>query len=603
MKHLAKAALATSAVTLGTPAFAEDVTDLDTIVISGSLTPLPQSRTAATVDILEEDALEDDTRPLSQTLSRLPGVSFSQSGPLGTNSSLSIRGLPARYIGVRIDGIDVSDASSTQTQFNFGGLAGVGVGRVEVLKGSQSALYGSEAVGGVVDITSSRPRKMGFSAVAKTEIGSYDTYSGSLMLGYMDDNGEVALNYARVKSDGFSALSSDTEADGMDQTQLNLTLRYALSDTVTVGGAVLYRDLSYDFDNNAFDPSGAGTTTQRGARVFADVVTGAVTHTLSYSRFESERDIVTSTYTSAFDSERNQIGYLANAELGGATLVFGLDRTEETYKTIGSAETRSAFAEVLLQPGDFDLSLAARYDDHSLFGGHWSGRMGAVWHVGASTNLRALVSTGFRAPSLNELYGPFGGNPALNPEKSRSAELGIEHQLGANGSLRGTLFYSEVDDLIQYFDPDGWLGPLPGGYTQRPGTTVSKGIELSGRYALSDRYELYGNYTYTDVRNAGTRLAQVPMHSAVLGLDARISPRLSGNIELQHVANVLPSAFAPAANKVGDHTLLNVGLDLELTDNAKAYLRIENLTDEDYETVGGYNQPGRSVYFGLRGEF
>ncbi|WP_306007077.1 TonB-dependent receptor plug domain-containing protein [Aquicoccus porphyridii] len=577
----------------------EDVTDLGTIVLSGSLIPQPMSRTGATVDVLEEDDLDGDTRPLADTLSRKPGLSFAQSGPLGTTSSLSIRGLPARYIGVRIDGIDVTDAAGTQAQFDFGGMTNAGLGRVELLKGSQSALYGSEAIGGVVDISTARPSKLGFSTRVGAEAGSHGTYSGNLMLGYKDDRGEVALNVSRIESDGFSALSDNTEKDGAEQSLASLTLRYALSDNVTVGGSVLYRDLDFDFDNMAGDPSGTGQTRQRGARVFAEVTTGRVTHELSYSHFDSQRDLATSTYTATYDSTRDQIAYLGSASLGGAAnavLNFGLDYTEERYKTVGSADTRSAFAELLLQPGDVDLSLALRHDEHSQFGGHASGRIAGVWHVTGSTDIRAALATGFRAPSLNELYGPFGGNPNLDPEQSRNAELGIEHRFGSVGSIRGTLFYTEVDDLIDY--------NFPTGYVQVPGTSVSKGFEMSGRYALSDQYTVYGAYTYVDAKDGnGMRRVRVPRNTLVLGLDAEFTPKLSGNIEVKHANGAEASAFAPAGHKVGEYTLVNVGVEYAVMESVKAYLRVENLTDEDYETVGGYNQPGRSVFFGVRAEF
>lgn len=597
------AALAASTALISQAVIAEEVTDLDPIVVSGNLTPQPKSKTAASVEVIEGDDLKSATKPLSYSLSALPGVSATQSGPLGTTSSVSIRGLPARYIAVRVDGFDVSDPTSTQVQFNFAGLTSAGVGRVEVLKGSQSALYGSEAVGGLIDIRSARPTKLGFSAIVGAEAGSYGTYSGNVMLGYKDDKGEVALNISRTETDGFSARSSDTEADGSKKTQVNLTFRYSLSDTLTVGGAILYSDLAYEYDNTATDPSGTGTDEKLGARVFAEFVTGAVTHELSFSHIALDRSFTSSTFSANYRGERTQLSYLGNVEIAAGTLTFGLDRTEEAYFGIGSVKTNSAFAEALFQPGQFDLSLALRYDDHSQFGGHFSGRLGAVWHVGENTDLRALVSTGFRAPSLNELYGPFGGNPNLQTEQSRTAELGITHRFGSVGSVSATLYYTEIDNLIEYFDPDGWLGPIPGGYTQRPGTTTSKGIEIAGRYALSDQYELYGNYTYTDVRNGGARLVQVPLHSAVLGLNAEISPRVSAYAEIQHKAGALASAFAPAANRVGDYTLLNVGMSVKVNDRFETYLRVENLTDEKYETVGGYNQAGRSVFFGLRGEF
>lgn len=598
-RHTLASLLASTAIlTTPTLALAQELAfDLDPIVVeSASLTPIEQRRTGANVEVLEEEDLEGDTRPLADTLSRKPGVSFTQSGPLGTNSSISVRGLPASYVGVSIDGIDVTDPAGTQVQFGFGGLTNAGLGRVELLKGTQSALYGSEAIGGVINMSTSKPSRPGFSARAGAEAGSHDTYSGNLMLGYKDDRGEVAFNLSRVQSNGFSARAGNTEDDGMEQTLASLTLEYALSDTVKVGGAILSRNLDYQFDNTATDPSGTGLTRQHGARVFAEMVTGMVTHEVSYSHYVSNRDVETAADTSNYDGTRDQIAYLGSAELGGAmdaTLNFGLDHTKEGYATVGSVTTRSAFADLLLRPGDVDLSLSLRHDDHSQFGSHVSGRLAGVWHVSGATDIRATLANGFRAPSLNELYGPFGGNPALDPEKSRSAELGVEHRFN-NGSLRGTLFYTEVDNLIDYVS----------GYVQTPGTSVSKGLELSGHYDLNDRFKLYGAYTHVDATDGdGNRRSNVPRDTLILGLDTEFTPELSGNIEVKHAGGAQPSIYAPEGNKVGDHTLVNLGLNYAVTDEATAYLRVDNLTDEDYETVGGYNQPGRALYVGLRADF
>jgi len=130
-----------------------------------------------------------------------------------------------------------------------------------------------------------------------------------------------------------------------------------------------------------------------------------------------------------------------------------------------------------------------------------------------------------------------------------------------------------------------------------------QGLELSGEYALSDRVTVYGAYTYTDAKTDGQRLTRTPRHDAVIGLSGAFSDRFNGYLDVRHVADVVPSAFAPAGNKVGDYTLVGAGLSYDMTDTSEAYLRVENLFDEDYETAGGFNQPGRAVYFGIRSNF
>ncbi|MBR9841728.1 MAG: TonB-dependent receptor [Rhodobacteraceae bacterium] len=581
------------------PALAEDIYDIGEIVVSAGLTDVDPARTGATVEVIEENEVQDADTSLIQTLAREPGVSFSANGGVGTNTTIRIRGLSNNYVGVRFDGIDVSDPSSTQTAFNFGGLTGAGIGRIEILKGSQSAIHGSEAIAGLIDITSKRPTELGFSGSVGGEIGSFNTLSTDFNAAYMNERAEISFSLSRFHTDGISARASDTEADGYEQTMLNFSTRYALTDTVTVGASALWRDYEVDIDRSTSDSSGINYGTQKGVRVFTEFQTGAVTHELAYSVYDTERLDPTG-WTTYFYGDRKQLEYLGSVDLGANSgLAFGLDQTKETFElpsASGGTTTRSAFAELTLQPtSNLDLSVALRRDDHSIFGGATTGRLAAVWHLADDLRIRAVYGSGFRAPSLYELYGPYG-NAALQPEKSRSAELGIEKDLSDKGSVRATLFRTKIDNLIEY---DFVLSA----YNQVPGTTVSKGIELAGDYAISDTLSLYANYTYTDAKNNGARLQRVPKHDLVLGANATFGNGFAGLAEIQHVADVLPSPYAPATHKVGDYTLLNLGLSYAINDSTQAYLRIENLLDEDYETAGGYNTPGRAAFFGVRASF
>lgn len=597
MKRTLLASVAFTAL-LAAPGLAQEAFDLDEIVVSPSLAPVDPARTGATVEVVEGDDLQNADTSLIQTLSREPGVSFSANGGVGSNTTLRIRGLDTSYIGVRVNGIDVTDPSSTQTGFNFGGLTAAGLGRVEILKGSQSAIYGSEAIAGVVDITTARPRGLGFSADLNLEAGSFGTRSGSLWMGHATERGEVALSYSRLITDGISALASDTEEDGFEQEMLTLSTRYDLTDTVTVGASALWRDGMVEIDRPFVGNAGENFFTQRGARVFAEFETGGVDHRLSYSVFDSERRDPGG-FTPYFNGDREELQYIGSAEIGAtSTLGFGLDETRETFDIPGASgevTTRSVFAELQLRPADdLDLSLALRHDDHSRFGGSTTGRIAAAWRAQPDLTLRAVLGSGFRAPSLYELFGPYGST-TLQPEQSRSFELGAEKTFEA-GFVRATAFYTEIDDLIGY---DFILSA----YNQQPGTTVTRGLELAGRYALSDRVALFANYTLTDAKTEGTRLVRVPRHDLVLGLDADLGNGFNGTFEVQRVADVEASAFAPVDNKVGDYTLVNLGVSYDITDRAQAYLRVENLLDEDYETAGGYNTPGRAAYFGLRASF
>ncbi|MGA1025271.1 MAG: TonB-dependent receptor, partial [Lutimaribacter sp.] len=189
---------------------AQEAFQLDEITVSASLAPVQISRSGVTVEVLDAEALSNAGTSVAQTLARLPGVAASSNGGLGANATLRLRGLDSKYIGVRVDGIDVADPSSTQTQYNFGGLTAAGLGRLEVLKGSQSALYGSEAIGGVINMESWRPSADGASGQANVEVGSFDTRAASLSYGVRDARGEIAFSFGRLQSEGISSNAGNT---------------------------------------------------------------------------------------------------------------------------------------------------------------------------------------------------------------------------------------------------------------------------------------------------------------------------------------------------------------------------------------------------------
>ena len=600
----------TACAGLALPAWAQEPVDLGEIVLQGALTalgPQPLARTGATAEVLDAEALaHGPAMGLADALARLPGVTASSNGGLGASATLRIRGLDGRYVGTRIDGIDVTDPSGTQTSFDVGGLTRAGIGQVDVIKGSQSALVGSEAVAGLIDITSARGEALGFSSRFRAEAGSFDTRSAGFGVTQRTERGQLSFNLDRIRSDGISARAGDDEEDGFEQTFATATGDLAVTEALTLGVSALWRDAEVEIDNSDADPTGLNLTEQRGARVFGRLDALGATHELSYGAFSSDREDPFG-FTRSFGGDRGQLSYVATADVGTSTLSFGLDRTDEEIRTdtvTGDDATFSALGEVVLRPTDaVDLALSLRHDDSDDFGGHATGRLALAWLARPDTTIRASIGTGFRAPSLFERFSSFG-DPTLQPEESLSVDLGIERRFGEAGFVKATLFRTGIDDLIDFDVAATACGSGFGCYGQVPGRTVSQGIELSGRIDLAGgQAAAFGAYTYTDAETEGARLARVPRHDLLVGLEALVADRLSGRVEVRHVADVEPSAFAPPDNKVGDHTLVGLGVAYEVREGVAATLRVENLLDEDYETAGGFNQPGRSVFAGISASF
>lgn len=616
LPHLVMAAALAAPLAAHAQDAAEDAVVLDPISLSASTQPVAVSRTGAAVTVLTADEIEGaGTLSFGRLLASTPGVSFDSSGGLGTTSGLRIRGLPGYYTGSRLDGFDVSDTAGTQFQFNFNSLTTFGIGRVEVLRGAQSALYGSEAIAGVVDITTFRPERDGTSGRAALEVGSDGTYSGSLATGYRDDRVELAFTASRTITDGaVSAVSGGVEKDGYQGSLVAGYAAYRLTDDIRIGANLLWRKTHADYDNGLTDEIGTyQDSTQRGGRVFAEFTTGALSHELSVSRLTNDRVEASGVYgATAYDGSRNELAWRSRWTASEVlSLNFGVEDVRETmvsgYGDAGKASTRSVYAEALYAPtDDLDLSFALRHDEHDDFGGKVTGRAAAAWRVAPEWTIRGVAATGFRAPSLYELYSDYGSSD-LNPEKSRSFELGIERAFGEAGYIKATLFDTKVKNRILWDDASmacasaiAWS--WPGCYAQIDGDTRSKGVEIEARYALSDAWALSGNYTYTDAKDVEatgtTRASRIPRHSLNLGVEGAVSDKVKTGLFLRHVADNYESA-----GPLGDYTLVDVSLGYAVSDAVDAYLRVENLFDKDYHTAYGYDQPGRQVFVGVRAAF
>lgn len=575
----------------------ETTFDLAPILVYGGFLPTTLDATGATIEVVDSEDLKQGGASVADALAVLPGVSLSANGGLGTRSSIRVRGLDGTYLGVRIDGIEVTDPSSTQTSFNFGTLTSGTLDRVTLIKGTQSALYGSDAIAGLIDVQTWRPTQDGASGRTTLEYGSFNTRTVTSSVGFRDDRVELAFSLSRVVTDGFSARASDTEDDGFEQSTANLFAAYQLTDAVRVGVSGLWSDGTSDFDRSASNSSGSTDEVRSGLRVFTEVTQGAWEHEFSLSAYRNDR-FDAGGFTQEFIGDRLKAAYVGRVDLSTATaLAFGIDWTEERASLDGTefeASNTAAFAEIKLSPrDDLELSANLRYDDFSDFEGQFSGRAALAWDATDATTVRASFGTGYRAPSLYERFGPYSG-PVLEPETSRSFDLGVEHRMGDTATLRATAFYIEIDNLIEY-------STATSSYAQVPGTTVSKGLELSGNYSFSDRLSFTGNYTYTLGESDGARLARVPRHELSLAADFDVTDRLSTVLRATHVADVVDGfgTLTPLA----DYTVVDLSAQYDLTDRTNAYVTLRNLTDETYETVRGYNTSGRALYVGIQADF
>jgi vitamin B12 transporter len=597
-----------------TDAAAQGAFDLGEITAFANLTPTEVNRTGATVDVVtEEEMRAEGTQLLSSFLARRPGISVTSSGGPGSATTMRVRGLDSKYIAVRIDGIDVTDPSAPQIQYDFGKLTTADVSRVEIVYGTQSALYGSSAVAGVINITTTRATEPGTTLRAEVEGGSYGTIGGSLGVTTVTDRSNLAFTLSHFQTDGFSAASEangNTEPDGYETTRLSFFGSYDVTDDLRLGLNGFWQEYSGDTDGFDFGtglPADGPFLTEgedgtaRGLRAFAEYSPGAIDHSIALAYYDNDRTNDIGFGTSSFLGERTTLEYLGTTSiLNGSTLSFGAVFSEERFDTSdsfggaasGDRQVGAVFAEgqFALSPAT-DLAVSLRYDDYSDFGDFVSGRLALAYRPADGTTLRAVLSNGFRAPSLFEINDPTYGNASLTPEESRTFELGVEQRFSGGATLQATAFWTDIDDLIQFI--------FPAGYVQTTGTTETRGVSLSGSLPLGSRAELFGNYTYTDANAPdGSQLVRVPKNDLSLGVSGDITDRLRGVATAQFVSGV-----EDIGGPLDDYWVANATLTYEISETTETYLRVVNIFDEDYEVIEGYGTSGRAFYVGLRARF
>ena len=611
-----------------TPALAQDdAYDLGVLILSAGLEAAPADETGVSAAVITEDDLEatGETRVID-FLARQPGVTIRATGPLGTSAGVSIRGVGQNNIQVRVDGIDVSDPSGTQVAFDFGGLMTSDISRIEILRGAQSALYGSEALGGVINITTKTADKDGFGVQIASEYGSYETLRSAVTLTTAGDGYDSALTFSHARSDGFSAADENDgndEEDGFSATRLSFAGSYELGSPDLVMHLSFFDERSdYEYDEASGgvvsdgSPDELTVKKQNGARIGFDFVTGAVDHSVSAAWFRIDRTL---TGTSAsfggisddrfdYTGTRMEYRYQGGVDLGAtARLAFGADHTIEEFDTAVALDhtifglfvdgqsqdttVNGTFAELTWAPNDmWNLSAALRHDVHSEFGGHTTGRLSAVYRPMDDLIFRANAATGFRAPSGYELYDGFAGNPDLDPETSKSFDLGVEKRYGETAFVRATAFHVEAEDIIDY-------SFTTFGYVQAEGTSTRQGLELAFGGALREGLRFDGSYTWTDSfsdadLDPSSWSAFVPGQQASASVTANLGQRASLNVTGLWAGN--------RADDLDDYGVVNSTLTYEIMEDAEVYLRIENIFDEEYQTAPGYGQSDRAAYFGVR---
>ncbi|KAA6185643.1 TonB-dependent vitamin B12 receptor [Thiohalocapsa marina] len=588
--------------------------EVSPIVVTATRTAETADETLVSVTVVTRKEIEQQQSLSTLDILRgLPGVALSNAGGAGKSSSLYLRGANSDQVLFLVDGFRVGSATTGQTAFQ--NIPVAQIERLEIVRGPHSSLYGSDAIGGVVQIFTRRgggPLRPFFNTTA----GTYGTAGIAGGLSGGGEHGRFSLSGNVERTQGFNGcrgrgapyydgcFTDEPDDDGYSNKGVSANVGYDLGDRAKVDLIFLRAETDVEFDGSWVNES-RGLLQVLGATVRLRPLENWEMLLRAGRSWDEDSSYKDGAYVGRFDTRRDSLSWQNDVAVGENSLVtLGIDYTEDRITSndaysVTSRDNTGLFGQYQGWFGPLRLTASLRHDDNEQFGGHNTGDIALGYDVGPALRLMASYGTAFTAPNFNDLYyvspSPFfaDGNPDLQPEQSRSLEVGAS---GLFDTWRWSLnlFQTEVDDLIVlqpplYFAENidrarirGLEGTLTG---QLLGVDIGVNLTL-----LDPRNE-------SDGPNDGNLLQRRPEQTFRLDLD-----RTFGRFSAGTGVVVSGRSFDDAANTVrlDGYTLVDLRAEYAFSDALRLQARLDNLFDEDYETAAWYNQPGRGLYVTLR---
>lgn len=599
----------------------------DTVVVAATRIPTPESEVASSMTVIDADEIAaKQSRTLPDLLKDVPGLNLVRTGGPGGRSSVFIRGTNSNHTKVLVDGIDVSDPGSADGAFDFSRFLTQDIQTVEILRGPQSGLYGSDAIGGVINIitkSGSGPAK--FSATA--EGGSFDTFNEGAGISGSTGPFHYAANFEHFHSGATPVTPLNLLAPGEprnDDYYDNLTgstkLGFDVTEHFDLGLVAHYNDshLRLTADDPFAFPS--APEAQQSASNTHELYTRGTAHLLAFGGvFEQTLGVAYSRLDSSeftppadgppgfYAAERLKLDWQGNVKLAAAqTLVLGAEHQRDEIRSPVSAALSidSGYAELQSGFGDtFFDTLSVRYDDNDRFGGKVTYRVAPVYLIKATgTRLKASAGTGFKAPTLDELfhdYPAFGffANPNLRPESSHGYDLGFEQAVAGNAiGFGATYFRNIIRDLIT--DDASFTSYA------NIGRARTDGVESFLAYQPVKALTLRLDYTFTEAIDEilSQELLRRPKHKASLNAGWQPTARWSLHATVLTVSGWIDGNrdFSIPRLRAPGYTTADIAASFDVTSTLAVFGRVNNLLDRRYQNPTGFLQPGLGAYAGVK---
>ncbi len=609
-----------------------DLVHAPPIVVTASRVETPLAEVGGAMTVITRAQIERrQYRTVADALRDVPGLEIVRTGGFGGVTSVFLRGSGPEHAVVLMDGIELNDPSSPAGAYDLAGVLTDGVERIEILRGPQSTLHGSNAMGGVIQILS-RGGEGPAGGTSLIEAGAYGTLHGAVRVAGGSEEWSWAVQANRRQTDGFSASAGGAERDAGESTGASTVVEWVPAGAWRIRGSLSGRAGEVEIDQGggaaSDDPNFVSDAAEVAGRIevlfdarptwWKPSLELAVTRHDREALDEPDPARPTTRSRSVFDGRRWKAAWQNELLLGPHHVIAGVDHEVESassrFASDGdfgpfeselpevSARTTGVFAEDRLAVGRRTLlSLGLRVDDHSRFGGVVTYRLSPVLRLAEGVRLRGAVGSGFRAPGLSQLLDPAFGNPELEAERSDGIEAGIDVTGGDGGLWAGaTWFATRFEDLI-VFDGEA---------LRNVGEATSRGVELTAGAGLVDGLDVEAAYTYLDTEeetgeSAGRPLLRRPRHAASLGLGYELGRGEIGLL-LRRVGareDLDFSTFPSERVELDGYTTLLITAAYRWTERFRLFARVENLTDADYEEILQFGTPGRGVYGGLSVSF
>ena len=607
--HTATRGIVTLCLFVSPVVLADEVSTLDEVIVTADRKARTVDETLTPVTVITRKDIEKyQAQSVPEVLQHVAGVSLTNDGGMGKNTSVSLRGTNASHVLVLVDGVKVG--SATLGSVAWADLPLDNVERIEVVRGARSSLYGSEAIGGVVQIFTRKGGK-GFQPQVIMGAGSHDTEKLNVNLAGGNAQTWYNLNAGKDKTNGFDAQNAEVttsgfepDQDGYDRDSVALRVGHRFNDKTQVEVSALHAKGTNDFDGGIY----SGNST----KFVQQVVSGKVQHQLNQNVLVSaqmgeSRDNADYYYNGqpleyyrTYNTRRQTATAQADIAFGQGSASLGVDQQNDHIDSDSaydktSRDNTGVFANYQTQVGQNRLDVSARHDDNEQFGKHNTGAIALGRDIGNGLNVKASYGTAFKAPTFNDLYYPYSGNPKLTPEKSHNLEVGVQGKT-PNVRWEANAFQNTVDDLIAWApDADGNWTPSNINKTRIQGLELSAGTQVAG-------FDVNANATLQKPENrsgtnAGNTVIYRPEQIANVDVD-----RQFGKVRLGATVHGESKRYTNAANTsaLAGYGTLDLRADYQLAKNLSAGVKIGNVLDKQYQTNKGYNQDGLNTFVTLK---